>query len=64
MAEKPNAGQELDAIMRDMDEATAAWAKAGRRFDGPEFEAREAVFARLKAWNKKREQATTGRARA
>jgi hypothetical protein len=55
MTPKPNAGEELDAIMRDMDETTAAWAAAGRRFDGPEFEAREAVFARLKAWNTARE---------
>ena len=51
---KPSAGQELDAIMRDLDATTKAWATAGRKFDGPEHEAREAVFARLKAWNKAR----------
>lgn len=45
---------ELDAIMHDLDETTNAWAAAGHRYDGPEAEAREAVFARLKAWNKAR----------
>lgn len=50
----PTAGEELDAIMRDLDATTKAWAAAGHKFDGPEHEAREAVFARLKAWNKAR----------
>jgi hypothetical protein len=47
----PNAGQQLDAIMRDLDATTAAWATAGYGYGTPEDEAREAVFARLKAWN-------------
>ena len=42
---------DLDAIMRDLDAATTAWAAAGHEYDGPEAEAREAVFARLKTWN-------------
>jgi len=45
------AGQELDAIMADLDRTTAAWAAAGHGYGTPEAEAREAVFARLKAWN-------------
>ena len=53
MTEKPNAGQELDEIMRDMDAATAAWADAGYGYGTPEDEAREAVFARLREWNQK-----------
>lgn len=48
------AGQQLDAIMRDMDEASAAWVAAGYPSDGPEWEAREAVFARLREWNEAR----------
>lgn len=50
----PNAGQQLDAIMRDLDAATAAWVAAGCPWDGPEAEAREAVFARLHEWNEAR----------
>lgn len=46
---------ELDAIMADLDATGAAWEAAGYPFDGPESEAREAVFARLKAWNAARE---------
>ena len=46
-----NAGEELDAIMRDLDATTKAWAAAGHGLSGPEHDAREAVFARLKAWN-------------
>lgn len=53
-AAKPTAGEELDAIMRDLDATTKAWVAAGHKYDGPEAEAREAVFARLKAWNKAR----------
>lgn len=49
--EQASAGQQLDAIMRDLDETTAAWVAAGYGYDTPEHEAREAVFARLKAWN-------------
>jgi len=51
---KPNAGEELDAIMRDLDATTKAWAAAGHKYDGPEDQAREAVFARLKVWNGER----------
>lgn len=43
--------------MRDLDATTAAWAAAGHGYDTPEYEAREAVFARLRAWNV--EQAAT-----
>lgn len=53
-------GAELDAIMRDLDAAGAAWVKAGYPFGGPEFEAREAVFTRLHAWNKAREGRVRG----
>lgn len=47
----PNRGEQLDAIARDLDATTTAWAAAGYPFDGPEAEAREAVFARLHEWN-------------
>lgn len=50
----PSAGEQLDAIMRDLDATTKAWAAAGYGYDTPEDEAREAVFARLKVWNKQR----------
>lgn len=49
--QRQTAGEELDGIMRDLDSTGAAWVAAGYRFEGPEFEAREAVFARLKTWN-------------
>jgi hypothetical protein len=49
------AGAELDVIMGDLDATTAAWAAAGYPFDGPRADAREAVFARLHAWNVARE---------
>lgn len=45
------AGEELDAIMRDLDATTGAWAAAGYGYGTPEDEAREAVFLRLKAWS-------------
>lgn len=45
------AGAELDAIMRDMESTTAAWSASGYHYGTPEDEAREAVFARLHAWN-------------
>lgn len=47
----PSRGQQLDSIMRDMDEASVAWVAAGYPFDGAEWVAREAVFGRLRAWN-------------
>jgi hypothetical protein len=47
-----NLGQQLDAIMRDLDATTAAWAAAGYGYDTPEYEAREEVFRRLREWNK------------
>lgn len=46
------AGEQLDAIMRDLDSTSAAWVAAGYPFDGPVADAREAVFARLKEWNR------------
>jgi hypothetical protein len=46
---------ELDAIMRDLDATGVAWEAAGYPYDGPESEAREAVFDRLRAWNGARE---------
>lgn len=47
----PNAGEQLDAIMRDLDATGAAWVAAGYPSEGPEYDAREAVFARLHEWN-------------
>jgi hypothetical protein len=47
----PSAAEQIDAIMRDLDATTDAWVAAGYGYDTPEAEAREAVFARLKAWN-------------
>lgn len=47
----PSRGEQLDAIARDLDATGAAWQAAGYPSDGPEFEAREAVFRRLRAWN-------------
>jgi hypothetical protein len=49
-----SAGQQLDAISRDLDATGAAWAAAGYPYEGREFEAREAVFVRLRAWNAER----------
>jgi hypothetical protein len=51
---------ELDAIGRDLDATGAAWEAAGYGYDTPEYEAREAVFARLKAWNAARETYARG----
>ena len=47
----PNRGQRLEAIMRDLDATSAVWVAAGYPLDGPEWGAREAVFARLREWN-------------
>lgn len=58
-----NAGEQLDAIMRDLNATGAAWKAAGYGYDTPEWEAREAVFTRLRAWNAERAVATTGRPR-
>ena len=41
----------LDQISRDLDTTGDAWVAAGYPYDGPEWEAREAVYARLHAWN-------------
>lgn len=55
MTGKPmSAGEQLDEIMRAMDQATDAWVAAGHPFTGPEADAREAVFARLRQWNAER----------
>ena len=51
----PTRGERLDAISRDLDRTGAAWVAAGYPHDGPEWEAREAVFARLRAWNDREE---------
>lgn len=52
--ERPlTAGEEIDAIGRDLDAATKAWVAAGYPSTGPEWDAREAVFARLHEWNEK-----------
>lgn len=53
-------GAELDAITRDMDAATSAWAWAGYPLEGPIFEAREDVFRRLRVWNLARARRTSG----
>lgn len=45
------AGEQLDGIMRDLDDTGDAWVAAGYGYDTPEWEAREAVFARLREWN-------------
>lgn len=45
---------ELDEIMADLDATSAAWVAAGYARPSPEDEAREAVFARLHAWNEAR----------
>ena len=46
-----NAGEELAAILHDLDATGIAWAASGYGYGTPEDEAREAVFARLHAWN-------------
>ena len=46
-----SAAKQLDQISRDLDSTGEAWEAAGYPYDGPEWEAREAVYARLKAWN-------------
>lgn len=45
-------GEQLDQIMRDLDRTGSAWAAAGYGYDTAEYEARETVFERLRAWNK------------
>lgn len=52
-------GDELAAIMHDLDRTSAAWVAAGGGLGTPEDEAREAVFARLEEWNKKAASATS-----
>jgi hypothetical protein len=44
-------GAQLAAISRDLRAATAAWVAAGSPSDGPEDDARESVFDRLRTWN-------------
>ncbi len=48
-----SAGDELDEIMRDLDKTGVAWVAAGYGYETPEYEAREAVFRRLRAWNER-----------
>lgn len=62
-----SAGETLGAITKDLDTTTEAWRAAGYPYHGPEADAREAVFARLKAWNEAQEtkpKADLGRCRA
>jgi len=47
----PTAGERLRQIGNDLDRTGAAWAKAGYPYYGAEYEARQAVFARLREWN-------------
>lgn len=47
---------ELDAIIRDLDATSAAWVAVDYARPSPEDDAREAVFARLHAWNEARAQ--------
>lgn len=51
-----NAGEQLGAIARDLDRTGEAWEAAGYPSDGPEYEAREAVFARLREWNREQDE--------
>lgn len=53
-------GEELDAISRDLDATGLAWVEVGYPDSGPEFEAREAVFARLRDWNTRAAGRLTG----
>lgn len=50
-----SAGEQLDAIARDLDRTGAAWEAAGYPSEGPTHDEREAVFARLHAWNEARQ---------
>jgi hypothetical protein len=53
--QEQNAGEQLDAIMSDLDATGAAWEAAGYARPSPEDDAREAVFTRLKEWNRRQE---------
>lgn len=46
-------GDQLGEIMARMDVATDAWAAAGHPHDGPIADAREAVYADLRAFNER-----------
>jgi hypothetical protein len=48
----PTAGEQLDQIMSDLDRTGEAWVAAGYPYEGPTWDAREAVFARLQEWNR------------
>jgi len=48
-----SAAQQLTEISRDLEETGDRWVAAGYPYDGPEWDEREAVYARLKAWNKR-----------
>jgi hypothetical protein len=56
-----SAGEQLDSIMRDLDAAGAAWERAGYGYGTPEDDAREAIFARLREWNRVHGQQETTR---
>jgi hypothetical protein len=51
MTTTTTAAGQLAAISRDLDTTGEAWQAAGYPWDGPVWEAREAVFARLRQWN-------------
>lgn len=46
-------GADLDVITARLDAATDEWVAAGYPVDGPVHDAREAVFADLRAWNER-----------
>lgn len=48
--QSPSLGERLDEITRRMDKATELWARCGHPSSGPIHDAREAVFADLRAW--------------
>lgn len=51
MSGEPSLGAQLDVIMADLDRTGDEWVAAGHPWDGPTWEAREAVLARLREWN-------------
>lgn len=49
----PSLGEQLREISDRLDAATTAWVAADYPMDGPVHDAREAVFADLRAWTAK-----------
>jgi hypothetical protein len=56
-----SAGEQLDDIMQRMDAAYAAWRAADHPLNGPTADAREAVYADLRAWTARLEGRAAGR---